>query len=160
MVQACRVTLSGLLNFTDGLWSCCGSERIIIFTTNHIEKLDGALLRSGRMDMHIHMSWCTFPAFQILAYNNLGLETHPLFPEVEKAIFDKAITPADVSELLLKKKRDSTAALEGLIQVLLQETQLVSELPAAENFQQQEKHDTVSVTADGSPLAAHESGAC
>jgi DNA polymerase III delta prime subunit len=158
--EACRVTLSGLLNFTDGLWSCCGSERIIIFTTNHIEKLDGALLRSGRMDMHIHMSWCTFPAFQILAYNNLGLETHPLFPEVEKAIFDKAITPADVSELLLKKKRDSTAALEGLIQVLLQETQLVSELPAAENFQQQEKYDTVSVTADGSPLAADESGAC
>jgi chaperone BCS1 len=111
------------------------------------------------MDMHIHMSWCTFPAFQILAYNNLGLETHALFPEVEKAIFDKAITPADVSELLLKKKRDSTAALEGLIQVLLQETQLVSELPAAVNFQQQEKYDTVSVTADGSPLAADESGA-
>ncbi|KAH9311325.1 hypothetical protein KI387_026360, partial [Taxus chinensis] len=24
-----KVTLSGLLNFTDGLWSCCGEERII-----------------------------------------------------------------------------------------------------------------------------------
>jgi hypothetical protein len=36
---------------------------------------------------------------------------------------------------------------------------LVSELPAAVNFQQQEKYDTVSVTADGSPLAADESGA-
>ncbi|KAK0571467.1 hypothetical protein LWI29_016479 [Acer saccharum] len=47
------ITLSGLLNFTDGLWSCCGSERIFVFTTNHIEKLDPALLRSGRMDMHI-----------------------------------------------------------------------------------------------------------
>ncbi|CAA0809717.1 P-loop containing nucleoside triphosphate hydrolases superfamily protein [Striga hermonthica] len=53
------ITLSGLLNFTDGLWSCCGSERIFVFTTNHIEKLDPALLRSGRMDMHIHMSYCT-----------------------------------------------------------------------------------------------------
>jgi chaperone BCS1 len=47
------ITLTGLLNFNDGLWSCCGSERIFVFTTNHIEKLDPALLRSGRMDMHI-----------------------------------------------------------------------------------------------------------
>ncbi|KAE8695152.1 P-loop containing nucleoside triphosphate hydrolases superfamily protein isoform 3 [Hibiscus syriacus] len=29
------VTLSGLLNFIDGLLSICGHERIIIFTTNH-----------------------------------------------------------------------------------------------------------------------------
>eukprot|EP00249_Psilotum_nudum_P000979 c13217_g2_i1 orf=1-1128(-) len=39
------VTLSGLLNFTDGLWSCCGSERIFVFTTNHVDRLDPALLR-------------------------------------------------------------------------------------------------------------------
>ncbi|KAF3336532.1 AAA family ATPase L572 [Carex littledalei] len=38
-----KVTLSGLLNFIDGLWSACGEERILIFTTNHIEKLDPAL---------------------------------------------------------------------------------------------------------------------
>ncbi|KAM6575074.1 hypothetical protein CsatA_023401 [Cannabis sativa] len=40
-----KVTLSGLLNFIDGLWSCCGDERIIIFTTNHKERLDPALVR-------------------------------------------------------------------------------------------------------------------
>ncbi|KAF8018704.1 hypothetical protein BT93_H3566 [Corymbia citriodora subsp. variegata] len=39
-----QVTLSGFLNFIDGLWSSCGDERIIIFTTNHKEKLDPALL--------------------------------------------------------------------------------------------------------------------
>ncbi|CAN5964535.1 unnamed protein product, partial [Sphagnum jensenii] len=140
-----QVTLSGLLNFTDGLWSCCGSERIIIFTTNHIEKLDPALLRSGRMDMHIHLSWCTFPAFQVLAYNNLGLEKHDLFPEVEKAILDKAITPADVSEHLLKSKRNPTAALEGLIQVL-HKTKLASEIPVV-SLEQDDKDDAISVTA-------------
>lgn len=112
------MTLSGLLNFTDGLWSCCGSERIIIFTTNHVEKLDKALLRAGRMDRHILMSWCEYPAFRTLAANNLGLEWHDLFPEIENAIAGKAISPADVSELLLKKKRNPTAALEGLLEVL------------------------------------------
>lgn len=40
-----KVTLCGLLNFIDGLWSSCGDERIIIFTTNYKEKLDAALLR-------------------------------------------------------------------------------------------------------------------
>ncbi|MED6205741.1 hypothetical protein PIB30_020528 [Stylosanthes scabra] len=41
------VTLLGLLNAIDGLWSCCGEERIMVFTTNHKEKLDPALLRPG-----------------------------------------------------------------------------------------------------------------
>lgn len=112
------MTLSGLLNFTDGLWSCCGSERIIIFTTNHIEKLDKALLRAGRMDRHINMSWCEFPAFRTLAKNNLDLEWHDLFPEIEEAFVDKAIAPADVSEILLKKKRKPTAALQSLLEAL------------------------------------------
>jgi chaperone BCS1 len=38
-----NVTLSGLLNFIDGIWSACGGERIIIFTTNFVDKLDPAL---------------------------------------------------------------------------------------------------------------------
>ncbi|XBI13560.1 hypothetical protein VPH35_140284 [Triticum aestivum] len=44
-----KVTLSGLLNFIDGQWSSCGGERIIIFTTNHKEKLDSVLIRRGRV---------------------------------------------------------------------------------------------------------------
>jgi len=118
MLQASRVTLSGLLNFTDGLWSCCGSERIIIFTTNHIEKLDKALLRAGRMDKHINLSWCEFPAFRTLAKNILDLEWHDLFPEIEEAFVDKAKSPADVSEILLNKKRKPTAALNALLEAL------------------------------------------
>ncbi|CAE6137534.1 unnamed protein product [Arabidopsis arenosa] len=55
-----KVTLSGLLNFVDGLWSSCVEERIIVFTTNHKEKLDPALLRPGRMDMLLEVK--TTPA--------------------------------------------------------------------------------------------------
>ena len=54
-----QFTLSGLLNMIDGLWSSCGDERIIVFTTNHKDRLDPALLRPGRMDLHVHMSYCT-----------------------------------------------------------------------------------------------------
>lgn len=46
-----RVSLSGLLNILDGVASQEG--RILIMTTNYMEKLDKALIRPGRIDMVI-----------------------------------------------------------------------------------------------------------
>ncbi|KAG6876014.1 hypothetical protein C0992_001369 [Termitomyces sp. T32_za158] len=43
------VTFSGFLNALDGVAS--GEERIIFMTTNHIKKLDPALIRPGRVDV-------------------------------------------------------------------------------------------------------------
>jgi len=43
------VTFSGLLNALDGVAS--GEKRITFMTTNHVEKLDGALIRPGRVDI-------------------------------------------------------------------------------------------------------------
>ncbi|KAJ1691892.1 hypothetical protein LUZ63_016047 [Rhynchospora breviuscula] len=101
--KAGKVTLSGLLNFMDGLWSACGGERIIIFTTNHKEKLDPALIRRGRMDMHIEMSYCTFEAFKVLAKNYLGVENHRLFSSVRELLLEVMVSPADVAEGLMLK---------------------------------------------------------
>uniref|UniRef100_A0A6N2NIJ7 AAA+ ATPase domain-containing protein n=1 Tax=Salix viminalis TaxID=40686 RepID=A0A6N2NIJ7_SALVM len=113
-----QLTLSGLLNFIDGLWSSCGDERIIIFTTNHKDRLDPALLRPGRMDMHIHMSYCTAHGFRVLATNYLGINGyHSLFGEIEDLIKTTEITPAQVAEQLLKSE-DSNVALEGLVKLL------------------------------------------
>jgi mitochondrial chaperone BCS1 len=43
------VTFSGFLNALDGVAS--GEERIIFMTTNHLEQLDPALIRPGRVDL-------------------------------------------------------------------------------------------------------------
>lgn len=43
------MTFSGFLNALDGVAS--GEERIIFMTTNHLEKLDPALIRPGRVDL-------------------------------------------------------------------------------------------------------------
>lgn len=113
-----QLTLSGLLNFIDGLWSSCGDERIIIFTTNHKERLDPALLRPGRMDMHIHMSYCSYQGFKLLASNYLETPPdHPLFGEIEGLIEDIQITPAQVAEELMKNE-DVEATLEGFVKLL------------------------------------------
>ncbi|KAL8520863.1 hypothetical protein ACS0TY_011424 [Phlomoides rotata] len=112
------ITLSGLLNFTDGLSSCCGSERIFVFTTNHVDNLDPALLRSGRMDMHIHMSYCSFPSLKILLKNYLGYEEPDLKKEFEVVVDAAAMTPADISEVLIKNRRDKNKAIDELLDVL------------------------------------------
>ncbi|PON71483.1 Spastin [Parasponia andersonii] len=112
------LTLSGLLNFIDGLWSSCGDERIIIFTTNHKERLDPALLRPGRMDMHIHMGYCTYHGFKLLASNYLGIcGSHQLYGEIEGLLEETEVTPAQVAEELMKSE-NTDLALEGLVKRL------------------------------------------
>ncbi|KHN98619.1 mitochondrial chaperone BCS1 [Metarhizium album ARSEF 1941] len=51
------VTFSGLLNALDGV--AAGEERIAFLTTNHIERLDPALIRPGRVDMMLRIGEAT-----------------------------------------------------------------------------------------------------
>ncbi|RCV40396.1 hypothetical protein SETIT_9G050000v2 [Setaria italica] len=115
-----KVTLSGLLNFIDGLWSACGGERIIVFTTNHVEKLDPALIRRGRMDKHIEMSYCGFEAFKFLAKTYLDVDAHPLFDAVEELLREVEMTPADVAENLTPKSLEDNpdSCLAALVKAL------------------------------------------
>ena len=119
-VQKSKVTLSGLLNFIDGIWSACGGERVIVFTTNHVDKLDPALIRRGRMDKHIELSYCCFESFKVLARNYLDVESHELFPEVERLLGETDMTPADVAENLMPKsdEEDAETCLKNLVEAL------------------------------------------
>jgi len=47
------VTLSGLLNVLDGFYAPTGV--LFVMTTNHVEKLDQALLRPGRIDYRLYL---------------------------------------------------------------------------------------------------------
>ncbi|XP_040385486.1 AAA-ATPase At3g28580-like [Oryza brachyantha] len=114
-----KVTLSGLLSFVDGLWSACGGERIFVFTTNHVGRLDPALIRRGRMDKHIEMSYCHFEAFKVLASNYLGVADHPLFVEIGRLLDATQMTPADVAHNLMprgKRKRNADECLAALVE--------------------------------------------
>ncbi|KAL3507843.1 hypothetical protein ACH5RR_033225 [Cinchona calisaya] len=91
--KSSKVTLSGLLNFIGGLWSACGEERIIVLTTNHVHKLDPALIRRGRMDKHIKLSYCGFETFKVLAKNYLNLESHHLFEKIRTLLEETRMTP-------------------------------------------------------------------
>lgn len=55
--RGANVTFSGLLNALDGVASA--EERIIFLTTNHVDRLDEALVRPGRIDMTIRLGEAT-----------------------------------------------------------------------------------------------------
>ena len=49
------VTFSGLLNAIDGVAAQEG--RAVLMTTNHRDRLDGALIRAGRADVHLELGY-------------------------------------------------------------------------------------------------------
>jgi len=53
-----QVSFSGLLNALDGVRSQEG--RILVMSTNHRERLDPALIRPGRCDMHVELCNATY----------------------------------------------------------------------------------------------------
>jgi len=109
------------LNVIDGIWSSSGGGRIIVFTTNHedqLDRLDPALFRPGRMDMHVNMSYCTMYGFKQLASTYLDINgDHQLYGQIEP-LFEKAeVTPAEIAEEL-SRTEDTDVALRGVVKLL------------------------------------------
>ncbi|CAN6357543.1 unnamed protein product [Urochloa humidicola] len=156
-----KVTLSGLLSFVDGLWSACGSERIFVFTTNHVDRLDPALIRRGRMDRHIEMSYCRFEAFKTLAKSYLDITEHSLFDEIGQLLDEIDTTPADVADSLMprgkrngeidrlldemngapadlmlrvKRRREADDCLAGLVKTLKKNAKMKSAAPPMDSM--------------------------
>ncbi|CAN6217860.1 unnamed protein product [Urochloa humidicola] len=139
-----KVTLSGLLNFTDGLWSCCGEERIIVFTTNHVDGIDPALLRPGRMDVHVRLDACGAHAMRELVQRHVGVVDHEMLDAAEGSIRAGAeMTPAEVGEVLLRNRDEPETAVTELA------AELKARWNAADDLHQWE--DSAAELSDGSP---------
>ncbi|XP_052146758.1 AAA-ATPase At2g46620-like [Oryza glaberrima] len=118
-----------VLSFMDGVASCCGEERVMVFTMRGgKEGVDAAVVRPGRLDVHIHFTLCDFEAFKALASNYLGLKDHKLYPQVEESFHGGArLSPAELGEIMLANRSSPSRALRNVITKL----QLVSGAAAA-----------------------------
>lgn len=90
------VTLSGLLNVIDGLFSPPGA--IFVMTTNHKEKLDPALIRPGRVDLQLNITYAT---------NDQKKALHRRFfesGECPQKYLDKKMTMAELQQALMEDK--------------------------------------------------------
>ena len=90
------VSLSGLLNVLDGLLSPYGA--IFILTTNHKEALDAALIRPGRVDLQLLITYADAKQKQTL-YNRFFEGACP------QKYLDKRMTMADLQQALMVEKR-------------------------------------------------------
>ncbi|ORY71333.1 P-loop containing nucleoside triphosphate hydrolase protein [Pseudomassariella vexata] len=77
-------TLSGLLNVLDGVGSQEG--RIVIMTTNRPEQLDSALVRPGRVDMKIFLSYISQKSAEQMFVRMfaIDLDSQPRLPRKKK----------------------------------------------------------------------------
>ncbi|KAI4378202.1 hypothetical protein MLD38_015716 [Melastoma candidum] len=109
-------SVSGVLNFMDGIVSCCGEEQIMVLTMSSREGVDAAAIRPGRIDVQIHFPLCDLAMVKALAGTYLGVKEHKLFPQVEEAIqAGPGLSPAHVGELMLANKGSPSRALKAVI---------------------------------------------
>jgi chaperone BCS1 len=111
------ITLSGLLNVLDGFHAPSGV--LFVMTTNHVEKLDAALLRPGRIDYKLYLGSATYQQ-KVELYRRF----FPDASEQEARDFVEASTGAETMAefqgLLLALERgpdclDQVAASQGVL---------------------------------------------
>lgn len=98
------LTLSSILNVIDG-GMVDAHGRILVMTTNFPEKLDPALIRSGRVDKRVRMGLCD--EYQII---HLFKNYFDHLPPDESFELKCELSPADVASVFLQNKNDSVAA--------------------------------------------------
>ena len=69
------------------------------------------------MDVHIHMGYCTPAGFRVLVSTYLGIKDHDLFEKIEKLIQVVEVSPAEVTQQIMKSDQPEVA-LEGLVEFL------------------------------------------
>ena len=107
-----KLTLGAILEVIDGLVETPG--RVIIFTTNHKDSIDPALLRPGRIDMQIEFRKLRRSHIQQIFQKWYG---YPICHKSLQNIPDYKFTQAEVSQLLFKYQKNSNAFLEEVCRV-------------------------------------------
>lgn len=105
------LTLSGVLNAIDGITASDG--RILVITTNRIEDLDAALVRPGRIDLDLNLSYLN----DLTAISAL----QRFYPDFDFPEFKlkKDLTPAELQNLVMQFKDKPLEVLRRISDNLL-----------------------------------------
>ncbi|PBP25333.1 ATPase, partial [Diplocarpon rosae] len=128
-----RCTLSGLLNVLDGVTSQEG--RIVLMTTNHVKKLDKALVRPGRIDRTILLGNISPRSAELMflrMYNpgEMAPETslflkdgdlEKLALQFSSQIPDNVLTPAQLQGYLLNHRSSARMAVDEIQEWVVEE---------------------------------------
>ncbi len=118
-----RVTFSGLLNAFDGVTS--SEERIIFMTTNHLDRLDPALIRPGRVDIRVLIDNAT-PSQAKRLFLKFYQNQYDLAEEFEKNLRimdpDRTVSAAQLQGHFVVYKDSASDAVKNLSDLLLEKS--------------------------------------
>ena len=97
-----KLSLGHILNLIDGIKETPG--RIIIMTSNYIDKIDSALKRPGRIDLHMKMNYINYNVLCQMYkhhYNDDLIDNESENYKKILNIIDYNITPAEITNILI-----------------------------------------------------------
>ena len=113
-----NITFSALLNCLDGL--VCRDGLIVIATTNHIDKLDPALIRSGRVDKVVNLTYMKkpeiFEMWKKFMENDYVTDSEKLFYDLIKTL-NLNITPSLLQQYLFRYIDQSKQAMDNYLEI-------------------------------------------
>eukprot|EP00897_Mesotaenium_endlicherianum_P006790 jgi/Mesen1/6139/ME000313S05260 len=125
------LSFSGLLNAIDGISAQEG--RLLVMTTNHLHRLDPALIRPGRVDLRLFIGLCS--RLQLI---NLFLKFYPEASQSEANKFatqlpEGTISPAMIQGYFLMHRDNSVAAIQRVEDLLQQHKEEEDRVAAREH---------------------------
>jgi hypothetical protein len=110
-----KLTLSCLLNLLDGVLEAPG--RIVIMTTNYIDRLDSALIRPGRIDLICEFKKCTNDSIIEFIEMFYDIELEESYKEQIKQLNEYKFTPAEMTKIMFENFEDYTKCIERLYNI-------------------------------------------
>ncbi|KAJ1728857.1 Complex III assembly protein translocase and chaperone [Coemansia biformis] len=110
--QQSMVTFSGLLNALDGVAS--SDERIIFMTTNHIERLDPALIRPGRVDVKVLLDNASAHQIRRMFVRFYGTDCDALAQSFAAALHGHTVSTAQLQGHFVVHKKDAQSAVDNV----------------------------------------------
>jgi len=103
------ITLDDILNLWDGIRETPG--RIMIISSNHYHDLDPALIRPGRIDLTLELSYVSYDIIKEI-YNHLFNET--IDENILKNITEYFYSPAEIINIYMNEGRDKNRFVDRL----------------------------------------------
>ncbi|OJD20591.1 hypothetical protein ACJ73_08076 [Blastomyces percursus] len=105
------VSLTALLDVVDGV----GDGQVIIMATRHIELVDGALLRAGRVDVKTEFRLADKETIARLFWLAFGQEAaDPLAHEFAGKVPELEFSPAEILSFLIENRRSPKQAVDNV----------------------------------------------
>ena len=121
-----KLTFSGLLNALDGV--AAGEGRVLFATTNHLERLDAALIRPGRIDRQEELGFATPEQARQLFLRFFPDEDETMANYFAGEIPAEKLTMSAIQTHLIRYASNADDALACLDEILIPEPPLASSL--------------------------------